>query len=66
MYKISKIAQKNIIDTPIVKHPTATQGLKRSPVSSITLVVTTCHQMNKKRKMYRQGSTWTLTCLSIL
>lgn len=27
-------AQKNIIETPIVKHPTATQGLKRSPVSS--------------------------------
>lgn len=44
MYKISEIAQKNIIDTPIVKHPTATQGLKRSPVSSITLVSTTCHE----------------------
>uniref|UniRef100_A0A2C9UMS1 Uncharacterized protein n=1 Tax=Manihot esculenta TaxID=3983 RepID=A0A2C9UMS1_MANES len=26
------IACKNIIDTPIVKHPTATQGLNRSPV----------------------------------
>ncbi|EEF47495.1 conserved hypothetical protein [Ricinus communis] len=28
--------QKNIIDTPIVKHPTATQGLKRSPISATT------------------------------
>lgn len=24
--------QKNMIETPIVKHPAATQGLKRSPV----------------------------------
>lgn len=30
-YKIF-LPQKNIIDTPIVKHPTATQGLNRSPV----------------------------------
>lgn len=27
------IAQKKIIETPIEKHPTATQGLKRSPES---------------------------------
>uniref|UniRef100_A0A6M2EDG5 Uncharacterized protein n=1 Tax=Populus davidiana TaxID=266767 RepID=A0A6M2EDG5_9ROSI len=26
------LSQKKIIDTPIVKHPTATQGLKRSPI----------------------------------
>jgi hypothetical protein len=29
------LSQKKIIDTPIVKHPTATQGLKRSPISAI-------------------------------
>jgi ribulose bisphosphate carboxylase small subunit len=29
-------AQKKIIDTPIVKHPRATHGLKRSPFSENT------------------------------
>ena len=30
-------AQKKITDTPIVKHPTATQGLNRSPVPATTI-----------------------------
>lgn len=29
------IAQKNMMETPIDKHPTATHGLNRSPVSNI-------------------------------
>lgn len=37
------LVQKNIIETPIVKHPTATQGLNRSPDSRNILVSPTTY-----------------------